>query len=125
MNRLIVFLLVFLLPAAAGLAGEKKHIETEGQECSECHADQAQAWLSGTHGIMNVKCVVCHGSTEGAFVAKPGDLRCRGCHGELVAQAMKMKSPQEKNCFPCHDHHTLTVKPGTKTPFHAKGGNQP
>ena len=118
---LISFILL-LLPAAA-IAREKTHIPTqEDQECSECHGDQSKAWFDGKHGLMDVKCVVCHGSPEKNFAAKPDNTRCRGCHGEQVDQVMKKTAKAEKTCFPCHDHHTLAVKTAPKTPFHAKGG---
>ncbi len=123
MKRLIalIFILLFL-PATTG-AKEKTHVATaEDQECSECHADQEKAWFEGKHGLMNVKCVVCHGSPDKNFTPNPDITRCRGCHGEQVDQAMKKTVQAEKTCSPCHDHHSLVVKTVPKTPFHAKGG---
>ena len=120
----MIAFIMLIFPAAAG-AKEKTHVATsEEQECSECHADQEKVWFEGKHGLMNVKCVVCHGSPDKNFTPKPGVTRCRGCHGEQVEQAMK-KGAKEKTCVPCHEHHSLSVKAGTKTPFHVKGGNQP
>ncbi|PKN16766.1 MAG: hypothetical protein CVU68_11225, partial [Deltaproteobacteria bacterium HGW-Deltaproteobacteria-3] len=47
---------------------------------------------------MNVKCIVCHGSTEKNFTASPGLGACRGCHAEQVAQAQKSKGKEGKSC---------------------------
>jgi hypothetical protein len=120
MKRLLFAFFVLALPAFAFAEG-KTHIETDGRECGECHIDQARAWYDGKHGVMNVKCVVCHGSPEENFTANPGVSRCMGCHGEQVDQAMMKKSKSGSACFSCHDNHLLTVK----TPFHTKGGGQP
>ncbi len=120
MKKAIILFLMMSMPLAV-IAKEKTHIPTDNQECSDCHAEQAQVWLNGKHGLMNVKCVVCHGSPEENFAANPGINRCRGCHGEQVDQAAKRTAKAEKTCFPCHDRHSLDVKNAPKTPFHAKG----
>jgi predicted CXXCH cytochrome family protein len=125
MNKYVVLLLLVLLPAFAAAEG-KKHVKTASdQECSECHVDQAQVWEQGTHGLMNVKCVVCHGSPEVNYVAKPGNGKCRGCHDEQVDDVAKRKIKGEKTCSPCHDRHSLIVKTAPLTPFHSQGGNRP
>src|SRR5574337_350507 len=101
MKRMLLVLLALVLPLAAAAAG-KTHMKTNGQECSECHSGQEKAWLDGKHGLMNVKCVVCHGSPEENFTPKPGLNRCRGCHGEKVADVDK-KPAKDRTCFVCHD----------------------
>ena len=119
----LIMLLVIAVPTIAAAKAPKGHMKTNNQECSECHASEAAVWLNGQHGLMNVKCVICHGSTEKNFTAKPDLNRCNGCHGEIVEQVKHMPAGQ-KNCFPCHDNHSLAVKnPPTTTPFHVKGGN--
>jgi hypothetical protein len=122
MKLWVVVLLMFTLPLAAVAAG-KKHMKTDGQECAECHADQEKVWLEGKHGLMNVKCVVCHGSPEENFAPKPGLNRCRGCHGEKVQDVEKKLSAKDRTCFLCHDNHTVTLKESAKTKagFHAQG----
>lgn len=116
MKKIIIFLLMLALPVAV-IAKEKKHMKTpEDQECYECHGTQAQVWQDGKHGLMNVKCVVCHGSTDKNFVLKPDIYRCRGCHGEQVKDVENKLPPKLRNCFLCHDHHSVT------TGFHMKGG---
>jgi predicted CXXCH cytochrome family protein len=76
---------------------------------------------------MNVKCVVCHGSPEENFVAKPALNRCRGCHGEMVADVEKKLPAKQRTCFLCHEHHTVAVKEAAakeKSGFHREGGAQ-
>jgi hypothetical protein len=127
MKRLIVLIgLCLLMQPQAVLAAAGKHPATpENQECGECHGDQEKVWFDGKHGLMNVKCIACHGSTDKDFAAKPGRASCRGCHGDQVAQAMKSKGKEGKNCFPCHDPHALTVQGVSAKPYHAQGGKQP
>lgn len=116
MKRLFIIFLILTLPVAV-MAKEKKHIKTaENQECAECHKSQAEAWQKGKHEVMGVKCIVCHGSTEKNFIAKPDMYRCRGCHGEKVSEVEKNLPPKLRNCFLCHDRHSVTPK------FHGKGG---
>lgn len=124
MKRLIVLMgLCLLMQPQAVLAEAGKHPAIPGsQECGECHGDQEKAWFDGKHGLMNVKCIVCHGSTEKNFTASPGLGACRGCHAEQVAQAQKSKGKEGKSCFPCHDPHAVTVQGGAATPYHTQGG---
>lgn len=78
--------------------------------------------MRGKHGLLGVKCVVCHGSTDVNFTARPDIYKCRGCHGVKVEQVRKKTALSEKTCFPCHDKHSLALKNAPKRPFHAKGG---
>jgi len=119
----VIMLLMIALPSIVAAKAPKGHMKTDNQECSECHAAAATAWLNGPHGLMTVKCVICHGSTEKNFTAKPGLNRCNGCHGEIVEQVKRMPTAGPKTCFPCHDNHSLSVKNPTAKPFHVKGGN--
>jgi len=125
MKRILFVLLALVLPIAAVAAG-KAHMKTDGQDCEECHVDQAKIWLDGKHGLMNVKCVVCHGSPEVNFRAKPGIDRCRGCHGDAVLSVQKQLPAKEQTCFLCHEHHTVAVKESAKkrTGFHGQGGGK-
>lgn len=126
MKTWIVVMLMVLLPALAP-AASKTHMKTDGQDCAECHSGQEQVWLGGKHGLMNVKCVVCHGSPEENFAPKPGPMRCRGCHGEKVADVEKKLAAKDRTCFRCHENHTVAVKASaaqTKSGFHAQGGAQ-
>lgn len=123
MKRILWIVLALALPLAA-IAANKAHIKTEGQECGECHANQEQVWLEGKHGLMNVKCVVCHGSPDENFTFKPGLPRCRGCHAEQVLDVEKKLAPKDRTCFLCHENHAVTVKTSAKdkSGFHGQGG---
>lgn len=117
MKKIIFFFLILVLPVAV-IAKEKTHMKTSGdQECYECHGAQMQVWQDGKHGLMGVKCVVCHGSTDKNFTPKPDIYKCRGCHSEKVADVEKKLFPIQKTCFLCHDAHSVATK------FHTKGGN--
>ena len=124
MNRLIVLIgLCLLMQPQAVLGAAGKHPATpENQECGECHAGQEKTWFNGKHGLMGVKCIVCHGATDQNFTSKPGIAACLGCHADQVAQARKAGKKEGKSCFPCHDQHALTVQGGSAGPYHAKGG---
>ncbi|MFH1021177.1 MAG: multiheme c-type cytochrome, partial [Pseudomonadota bacterium] len=63
MNRLIVLIgLCLLMQPQAVLGAAGQHPATpENQECGECHAGQEKTWFNGKHGLMGVKCIVCHG----------------------------------------------------------------
>lgn len=127
MNRVFIIILLLIAVPIAVFAAQpnKKHRATDNQECADCHIDQGEVWLYGKHGLMNVKCVVCHGSPEENFVAKPAMARCRGCHGDKVADVDATRG-KIKTCFVCHDHHTVALIPSAtvKTGFHSQGGSK-
>lgn len=106
---------LIMVPAMAAWAGGK-HIKTDGQDCAECHDAQAKVWFENKHGLMNVKCVICHGSTEQNFTVSPDIYKCRGCHAEQVTQAVELLGEKKASCMVCHDPHAVTVS------FHSKGG---
>lgn len=121
MKYLLVALVALVLPIAA-IAADKTHKEGLDQDCAECHGDQEKVWLSGKHGLMGVKCVVCHGAPEVNFTAEPGLDRCIGCHADEVADVRKKMASKEQSCFSCHEHHTAAVKDSAKSGFHGGGG---
>ena len=114
---ILVFGLIMVLAPAMALSASKKHPQVSvEQECEECHDSEGKVWLEGKHGLMNVKCGVCHGGLDKTFNAKPDIYRCRGCHADKVADVEKKLPKQSRNCFLCHDRHSVTVK------FHSEGG---
>ncbi len=121
MKYLLVALLALVLPTVASGA-DKTHREGLDQDCAECHEDQEKSWLNGKHGLMNVKCVVCHGAPEVNFTAAPGPDRCVGCHADAVADVRKKLPAKEQSCFFCHENHTAGVKESAKSGFHGEGG---
>jgi hypothetical protein len=82
-----------------------------GQECSECHQQEVARWSGSPHGINLVKCLVCHGSLEENFMAKPPASRCEGCHGRQVEQLKSDSFMKGKTCFTCHPPHALLPHP--------------
>lgn len=123
MKRLLALLFSAALPAVA-IAAEKAHEKTEGQECAACHEAEEKAWLGGKHGLMVVKCVVCHGDPEVNFAPQPPLGRCLGCHGDQIQDVEKKLAPERRTCFLCHDNHTVAVKdsaPKEKAGFHQEG----
>jgi len=112
-----------VLPNLA-LAADTHPDTMKDQECVECHADQSEVWLSGKHGLMNVKCVVCHGDPAINFVKQPTMARCRGCHGDKVQDVEKRRAANEQSCFLCHEHHTVAPTASAATTnkgFHTGG----
>ncbi|MGO9953814.1 MAG: cytochrome c3 family protein [Dissulfurispiraceae bacterium] len=109
---LIVLIIMLALPLTIYAKG-KEHIEiTMEQTCSECHAGENDVWENSKHGLMGVKCVVCHGDPNINFVARPTSERCVGCHSELVAGRAEGHKMKQKSCWTCHDGHSLKTKSG-------------
>ncbi len=116
-----------MVPAVATAATKKHPKEAAGQECTECHTDQEKIWEAGKHGLMGVKCVVCHGSPEKNFAPKPALTRCRGCHGDQVREVEKARNPKARTCFRCHDNHSVAASEAAikqYSGFHRQGGAQ-
>ncbi len=111
---MIPMLVLFLTIPMIAYSGAKSHIKTENQDCAECHSQQSETWLDGKHGLMNVKCVVCHGSPDENFVSSPGLNRCRGCHSDKIIDVTTKLTKKEQSCFICHDNHTVAVKESAK-----------
>lgn len=86
----------------------------EGQnDCYTCHVKTtpkiAQDWFESKHGVVLVKCFVCHGSPDGKgslpFAAKPdAQLICQRCHAPAM-ERMKAKFGESTPCASCHPYH--------------------
>lgn len=99
------------LPAGKKAPGKTAHPPVEATDtCDGCHAELSpevhQAWFESKHGLLGVKCFVCHGSAGSDFALKAPPSRCVGCHGEKV-EALKTPFFKGKDCFSCHSGHTL------------------
>ena len=106
----IVLLILVVLPCTIYAKG-KKHIKISmDQTCSECHSGENDVWEDGKHGLMGVKCVVCHGDTNKKFIARPASERCVGCHSEQVDGTAEGHKIKQKNCWTCHDGHSLKLE---------------
>jgi len=107
-----------------------KHLENTdtASDCFECHIKAtpklAQDWYESKHGVILVKCFVCHGQPDGKgsvpFAVDPDvNMTCRKCHDPSI-QRMEDKYGVELNCKKCHPfhnnslHHDAYVKPVAK-----------
>ena len=89
-----------------------EHMEVEATDtCDGCHAEITpeihQEWFDSKHGVLNVKCFVCHGAIGEDFMFKPSPDRCVGCHFEQV-ESLATPFMEGKNCFSCHPPHELS-----------------
>lgn len=96
-----------------------KHLDVPGQyaDCVSCHtkvtAKVTQDWLESKHGVMLVKCVVCHGEPDGkgsiAFAARPDAMDiCVRCHDPSIKR-MQAKYGKNLDCYSCHPYHQNPV----------------
>ncbi len=96
-----------------------KHLESPEQvsDCYECHVKStpktAQDWLESKHGVMLVKCFVCHGQPDGKgslpWAVDPDvDATCRKCHDPSINK-MQKKYGLELNCSECHPFHNNSL----------------
>ncbi len=107
-----------------------KHLESPeaASDCYTCHIKStpkiAQDWYESKHGVMLVKCFVCHGQPDGKgsipFKKDPDvDATCRKCHDPSIKK-MEEKfgiNPECNKCHPFHHnslHHKAYVKPVAK-----------
>ncbi len=92
-----------------------KHLDAPEalNDCYTCHAKTtpvvAQDWKDSKHGVLLVKCVVCHGEPNGKgsipFAAKPSAKEiCARCH-EPAMNRMVQKYGELMSCDPCHPRH--------------------
>ncbi len=82
-------------------------------DCVSCHAKAtakvAQDWTESKHGVMLVKCVVCHGEPDGKgsipFMVKPDPMViCARCHDPAI-KVMVSKFGENLDCNTCHPNH--------------------
>lgn len=107
-----------------------KHLESPESvsDCYACHAKAtpkvAQDWFESKHGVMLVKCFVCHEQPDGKgsvpYSVNPDvDTTCRKCHDPSIKE-MEAKyglNPVCTECHPFHNnslHHAAYVKPESK-----------
>jgi cytochrome c553 len=106
-------------PTARCEAAKVKHLNApeELADCASCHAKttprEAQDWKESKHGVLLVKCFVCHGQPDGQgaipFNAKPGYKKiCAACH-EPAINRMAAKYGEVTDCRTCHPRHQNPV----------------
>ncbi len=107
-----------------------KHLESPNSaaDCYACHLKAtpkvAQDWYESKHGVMLVKCFVCHGEPDGKgsvpYAVDPDvNTTCRKCHDPSVNRMVAKYGlqPECNQCHPYHQnslHHKAYVKPKAK-----------
>ncbi len=104
-----------------------KHLDSpdEVADCYACHMKAtpkiAQDWLESKHGVILIKCFVCHGQPDGKgsipYAANPDvNTTCRKCH-EPSMNEMERKYGIDPKCNECHPYHqnSLHHKPYVKS----------
>ncbi|MDL2316199.1 hypothetical protein LJC59_03870 [Desulfovibrio sp. OttesenSCG-928-A18] len=92
-----------------------KHLDRpeEFADCVTCHTKASpkvtQDWQESKHGVMLVKCVVCHGEPDGKgsvpFERAPDPIRiCAQCHDPAIKR-MVAKYGSNLDCNSCHPNH--------------------
>ena len=131
--RIIIFLTTILfisiIHASAaenteiiGIGEVKSGIDVK-LECLNCHVGLTPTivdeWTESKHGLVNVKCYVCHGTHEKGFdsddfIAKPQKERCRSCHAEQVKTLSESKM-SDVACNTCHPVHQFSKEIASKS----------
>lgn len=92
-----------------------KHLDRpeDFMDCVSCHekvtVKVTQDWQESKHGVMLVKCFVCHGEPDGKgavpFEVNPDPLKiCAQCHDPSIKR-MEAKYGERPDCNSCHPHH--------------------
>lgn len=107
----VVFCFVF---NQAGAAALKHLIPTEdAYDCYACHKKTtpkvAQDWFESKHGVMLMKCFVCHGLPDGKgsvpWRVNPDPKGvCQKCHDPAMKR-MEAKFGIDLDCNQCHPFH--------------------
>jgi len=107
---------LFLCFSASNVsAASIKHLKApdDAADCYECHKKVtprvAQNWYESKHGVMLMKCFVCHGQPDGKgsipFMVVPEPKAvCRKCHEPAMIR-MEKKFGIEPDCYKCHIFH--------------------
>jgi hypothetical protein len=92
------------------VTAEHPSVDADLETCADCHAQVTppvvKAWSDGRHGLAQVQCVVCHGSTGADFRARPAAASCQGCHPRILPAA----GNGPRGCFACHSPHALRAE---------------
>jgi hypothetical protein len=97
-------------------------------DCYECHLKAtpkiAQDWYESKHGVMLVKCFVCHGQPDGKgsvpYMVNPDvNATCRKCHDPSIKK-MVAKYGLDPDCNTCHPFHQNSLHHEAYTKTQAK-----
>lgn len=93
-----------------------RHLEMpdELSDCASCHARVTPSvtadWKASKHGVLLVKCAVCHGDSSGKgsipFAARPTQEEiCFKCHEPAIKRMRARFGAAYDNCGVCHPRH--------------------
>ena len=117
---LVIFFFIYLDQAFPKMRCEAiKHLESPDSvsDCFECHLKATpkitQDWYESKHGVMLIKCFVCHGQPDGKgsvpYAVDPDvNTTCRKCHDPSI-QKMEAKYGLDPNCNQCHPFHNNSL----------------
>jgi len=98
----------------AGAAALKHLVPTDDAfDCYACHKKTtpkiAQDWYESKHGVMLMKCFVCHGQPDGKgsvpWTVNPDPKQvCQKCHDPAMKR-MEAKYGLKPDCNKCHPFH--------------------
>ncbi len=110
----ITLVFIFCLSTFASSKGVKHLVAPDSAaDCYECHKKVtpriAQNWQESKHGVVLMKCFVCHGEPGGEgsvpFRVSPDPALCAKCHDPAM-QRMKAKfGVKYRDCYSCHPFH--------------------
>jgi hypothetical protein len=107
-----------------------KHLDSPdtASDCLTCHLKAtpkiAQDWQESKHGVMLVKCFVCHGQPDGKgsvpYAIDPDvNATCRKCHDPSMKK-MIAKYGLDPECNTCHPFHQNSLHHEAYTKTQAK-----
>lgn len=120
---LVLFGAVILFYTQSAMSGVRceaaRHLDSpeKAGDCYTCHQKTtpkiAQDWYESKHGVMLVKCFVCHGQPDGKgsieYSANPDpNYICRRCHDPAM-KVMEEKFGMRAECNECHKYHSNSV----------------
>lgn len=120
-----------LAPGRSWAAAPSRHPEVAmrgAETCASCHAEVTpevtRTWQASIHGVDQVKCFACHGSTGADFRRHPAPARCQACHAREVQSVTR--GATVRDCFDCHPSHALLPARGKSPhPRLTQGRSQP
>ncbi len=82
-------------------------------DCYECHKLAtpriAQNWQESKHGVVLMKCFVCHGEPGGKgsvpFTVSPDPVICSKCHDPAMQRMKEKFGVKAQQCYSCHPFH--------------------
>lgn len=130
MALVILFFLYLNVAFPKARCDAVKHLESPDSvsDCFECHIKATpkitQDWYESKHGVILVKCFVCHGQPDGKgsvpYAVNPDvNATCRKCHDPSINKMVSKYglNPDCNECHPFHNnslHHEAYVKPVAK-----------